>query len=391
MFSGFLFHLRSFGLSVSLTEWLSLLEALIKGHAHENLVGFYHLSRALLVKKETQFDDFDRAFATYFEGVEGSIEIHGELNKWLENPVLPQFDPDAVRSQLEEWDFDRLKEEFEKRLEEQKERHDGGNRWIGTGGTSPFGHGGAHPSGIRVGGQGGGRSAVQVAQDRRFQNLRHDVVLDTRQIGVALKRLRRLTLTVGDEVLDVDKTIDHSAKQGGEIDFVFSPPKKNKVKLLLLMDVGGSMTPHANLCERLFSAAHAAKHFQAFKSFFFHNCIYERVFKNISTGEGIQTDELLKQIDEHWCVIFVGDAWMAPSELTYANGSISWGHHHAKPGIEYLRQIKSRAPRSVWLNPERESIWTAASIMMIRDIFSMYPMTIDGITEAIKKLRHSYL
>jgi uncharacterized protein len=389
MFTGFLYHLRSHGLAISLTEWLMLMQALSKGHAHENLTGFYFLARALLIKKESQFDDFDRAFAAYFEGYSSGAELNDEILAWLENPVLPSFDPNEVLSQLADWDFDRLRKEFEERLQEQKERHDGGSHYIGTGGTSPFGHGGAHPSGIRVGGQGGNRSAVQVASERRFKNLRHDRVLDTRQIGVALRRLRKLALDHQVEELDIEKTIDESAKQAGEIELVFSPPRKNKVKLLLLMDVGGSMTPHTRVCEKLFSAAHAANHFQSFETFFFHNCVYERVYRNMTTGDSVATDDLLKKIDQNWCVIFVGDAWMAPSELTYSNGSVAWGHQHDKPGLAYLKDIKQRSPRSVWLNPENERVWNATSIHMVQQVFPMYPLSVQGITRSIDFLRTS--
>ena len=275
MFGGFLHTLRGSGLGVTLTEWLTLIRALAEGHIRADLAHFYHLARAILVKSEHQYDLYDRAFAAYFRGIENLFEIDEELLRWLENPELPRSLSPEELAALRALDFDELRETFRERLEEQKERHDGGDRWIGTGGTSPFGHGGQNPAGIRIGGPGGGRSAVQVAEERRFRNLRSDRVLDTRQIGMALRRLRRLGKD-GPEILDLDATIDKSARDGGEIDLVFGPERKNRIKLLLLIDVGGSMDPHAELCERLFSAAHAAQHFQSFETRLFHNCPYEK-------------------------------------------------------------------------------------------------------------------
>lgn len=262
MFTDFLYHLRSHGLKVSLTEWLPLLRALAEGHARSNLNVFYHLARSLLVKRETEYDLYDRAFAEYFQGVEGQFDVSEELLEWLADPILPrELTPEEIAA-LKALDLDELRKRFEERLAEQQERHDGGDRWIGTGGTSPFGHGGTNPAGVRVGGAGGGRSAVQLASERRFRNLLSDRVLDTRQIGMALRRLRQLGKDQRWEELDLEATIDRSAKNGGEIDLVFGPPRKNRLKLFLLIDVGGSMDPHADLCERLFSASHAANHFQ---------------------------------------------------------------------------------------------------------------------------------
>jgi uncharacterized protein with von Willebrand factor type A (vWA) domain len=387
MFSGFLFHLRAAGLKVSLTEWLALVEALAGGHARCNLGVFYHVARALLVKKESQFDLYDQAFGAYFDGVESTFALDDELMRWLQDPVLPRELTEEERQLLVDWDLDTLRRELEKRLREQKERHDGGNRWIGTGGSSPFGHSGTHPAGIRVGGGGGGRSAVQVAGERRFRNLRGDRVLDTRQIGAALRRLRRLARDSGLEELDLDETIDQCARNAGEIELVFRPPRANQVKLLLLIDVGGSMDPHTDLCERLFSAAHAASHFRKFTYYFFHNCPYERLYSNIACGEGPSTDEVLGQVDANWSVILVGDAWMAPYELTMEGGAISYWHHNQTPGIAWLRRIRERCPRSVWINPEPRRVWSAYSIRLVRQVFPMFELTLDGLGEAVDTLR----
>jgi len=387
MFSGFLYHLRGYGLKISMMEWLSLMRGLAEGFARSNLTVFYHLGRALLVKKEADFDTFDRAFASYFSDVSSTFDLNEELLQWLENPKLPRELTDEERKSLEALGFEELLEKFRKRFDEQDERHDGGNKWIGTGGTSPFGHGGEHPTGIRIGGAGGGRSAVQVAQSRRFRNLRNDRVLDTRQIGVALRRLKKLEKDEGPEELDLDKTIDESARNGGDIELVFGPPRKNKIKLLLLMDVGGSMDPHTKLCERLFSAAHRASHFKKFEARFFHNCVYEKLYTDISRWRGEQTKDLMKKIDEKWSVVFVGDAWMSPYELTYSGGAIDYYHDNVETGLDWLKRIRTRCPKSVWLNPEPMRIWNAPTIRLIRQVFPMYPLTVDGLGDAVDVLR----
>jgi hypothetical protein len=391
MFTNFLYHLRGYGLRVTLTEWLSLVRALAEGHARANLSVFYHLARALLVKNETLYDNYDRAFADYFQGVDRQFDVSEELLEWLSNPALPRDLTPEELAAIQTYDFDELRKLFEERMREQKERHDGGSKWIGTGGTSPFGHGGRHPAGVRGGGPGGGRSAVQVASERRFKNLRDDRVLDTRQIGVALRRLRRLGKDEGPEELDLDATIDKSARDGGEIDLVFAPPRKNRVKLLLLVDVGGSMDPHAGLCERLFSAAHAAHHFKSFESRYFHNCVYERLYTDIYHLRGEPTQEILKKIDRTWSTIVVGDAWMSPYELTQAGGAIDFFHFNRDSGLTWLRRLRERCPNSVWLNPEPERIWRAPSVRLIREVFPMYELTLDGLARAVDVLggRHA--
>ena len=388
MFIDFFYHLRRYGHKATITEWLALMKALAMGHGRANLGTFYHLGRCLLVKRENDYDTFDKAFATFFHGVEDDLDITDDLLDWLKDPKLPEIS-DADRALLKAMDLDELLQRFKDTLKEQTERHDGGNRWIGTGGTSPFGHGGVNPAGIRIGGPGGGRSAVQVAESRRFENLRSDRILDTRQIGVALKRLRRLNKDEGPEQLDLDESIDATARNGGEIELVFSPPKRNRIKLMMLMDVGGSMDSYTLLCERLFSAAHAANHFKQFEHFYFHNCVYEKLYTDITCWEGPPTTEVLKTLDHTWSVIFVGDAWMSPYELTNAYGAIDYFHQNEKPGLRWLQEIRERVPNSVWLNPARSSHWNAPSIMMIQQVFPMFELTIDGITEAIDVLRGS--
>lgn len=387
MFVDFFYHLRGYGLKVTITEWLSLMKALAIGHSRADLHVFYNLSRCLMVKREADFDNYDRAFASFFMGVENHFDISDELLEWLSKPELPRELTDEERAKLEALNLDELRERFKELLEEQKERHDGGNRWIGTGGMSPFGHGGEHPTGVRIGGAGGGRSAVQVATDRRFRNLRSDRILDTRQIGLALRRLRKLDKDEGPEELDIDETIDSSARNAGEIDLVFRPPKRNRIKLLLLIDVGGSMDPHTLLCERLFSAAHKANHFKKFEFKFFHNCVYENLYTDISRWKGEPTSRILKRLDHTWSVCLVGDAWMSPYELTHTGGAIDYYHTNQVTGLDWLRKFRDRCPNSIWLNPEPRRIWNAPTIHLIRQVFPMFELTIDGLTEGIDVLR----
>lgn len=387
MFLDFLYHLRAYGLKVSTTEFLLLMEALAKGHAGASLARFYSLARTILIKKEGDYDLFDRAFASFFEGVEDQFDIDDEMLEWLQDAKLPREITAEEMEAIKRFDWDELREEFEKRLREQKERHDGGNHWIGTGGTSPFGQGGHNPMGIRVGEGGGGRSAVAVAADRRFENLRGDRILDTRQIGTALLRLRRLSKDTALEELNVEESIDASARNYGDIELVFTPPRKNRVKLLLLMDVGGSMDPYTLLTEQLFSAANQASHFKEFKSYFFHNCIYEQLFDDIGRWRGPRTEDVLKDIDSTWTVVIVGDAYMHPYELIQQGVASSWGGVNPLSGFGWLKRIREKAPNSIWLNPEPKRIWTAPTIRLIHSLFPMFPLTLEGLTEAVDVLR----
>ena len=386
MFLDFFFQLRAHGIQVSPTEWLSLLTVMAKGFDRADLRVFSSLARALLVKREGQFDAFDRAFAKAFEGVDDRLPLTAELLAWLAQPMPQKELSDDERAQLQAMDLDTLREKLRERLAEQKERHDGGSHWVGTGGTSPFGQGGTNPAGIKVGdGGGGARSAVAQASERRFQNLRSDRVLDTRSIASALRKLRKLARDQGPDELDIDESIDRSAREA-EIELVMRPPRRNRVKLLLLLDVGGSMDPFSALCERLFSAANQASHFAALKTYFFHNCVYDKLYTDISRGVGVQTVEVLGAIDQTWTVVFVGDAWMSPHELTFDGNSFSFSQAKT-PGIEQLRRFSRKARASAWLNPEPARIWNAPSVREIRRVFPMFELTLDGLDKAVEHLR----
>ncbi|MCG3172517.1 MAG: hypothetical protein GMKNLPBB_00670 [Myxococcota bacterium] len=389
MFAGFFLHLREQGLPVSITEYMTLVEALRQGLHGSTLMGFYHLARMTLVKSEAHYDSFDVAFSAYFGGIETSGEQADKVLEWLANPkALPELTPEQLAA-LKALSTPELRELFEQRLREQKERHDGGNKWIGTGGTSPFGHSGVNPAGIRVGGEGGGQSAVQVATERRFREYRRDVILDTRQISTALRKLRILTRDGLREELDLDETVDKTCRDGGEIDLVFRPERKNRVHLMLLMDVGGSMDPYARLCSQLFSAAHAANHFKDFKYYYFHNCVYETLYEDVSVWKGPPTGEVLSALKPEYRVILLGDAYMHPGELTDRGGSIYYHHNNALPGIEWLKKIRARFERAVWLNPKPPRTWGAPSIELVRDVFPMFPLTVDGLDGAMKALTGS--
>lgn len=385
MFIDFFFLLKKVGIPVTLTEWLALTKALDMGVVEPTLDHFYHVARATLVKDEAFFDHFDQAFAHYFKDADEPSVLKDELLKWLAEAKKFDLSPEQL-AMLEKLDMDELKRLFEERLREQTEQHDGGNRWIGTGGTSPFGHSGFNPQGIRVGGEGRNRSAVQVAHERRYRDYRHDILFDTRQIVVALKKLRILKRIGQEEELDIDETIDKTCRNAGDIDLVFNKPRKNNVKLLLLMDVGGTMDPFSDSVEKLFSAAHQSNHFKDFKYFYFHNCVYENMYEKADMQKPVPVAELFQKLNKDYRVIFVGDAFMDPGELLDPGGSIYYYHRNETPGIEWLRQIKNHFYKCVWLNPEEPRYWTGTTIEIVHQLFKMYPLTLDGLQEAVQSL-----
>lgn len=386
VFLDLFYTLRQLQVPVSVTEWMTLMEALDGGMAHSSLTSFYHLARAVLIKSEAFYDQYDQAFAHVFKDGELPADIRSEILDWLENPINRlQLDEETIRA-MEQMDLDELRRELEKRLQEQTERHDGGHRWIGTGGTSPFGHSGVHPGGIRIGGQGGGGMAVQIAAARRFRNYRTDVQLDVRQVKVALKKLRQFAREGPEDELDVDASIDETCRQGGEIELIFRRQRKNTARVLLLMDSGGSMTPWAHLVNRLFSAAHQMTHFKDLKSYYFHNCIYQDIYKDIYNSEDEPTGNLIKNLNPDYKVIIVGDAYMAPSELYSPGGAIDYYYHNELPGVEWLKRIKDHFRYCVWLNPMPQRAWIHTTISAISKMYPMFPLTLDGLEEAVKAL-----
>ncbi len=386
LFGDLFFALREAGLPVSISEWMTLMEALARGGVRPELGDLYRVGRALLVKSEAHFDQWDRVFTAVFADGEMPVSLAEELLSWLEEPVAPLgLSPEELAA-MERLPLDELRELFEQRLREQDARHDGGNRWVGTGGRSPFGHGGANPAGVRVGGQGGQRSALQVATARRFRDYRHDRVLDTRAFAVALKKLRRLSRHEGRPELDVEESIDRTCRNAGELELVFRAPRQNQARVLLLMDVGGSMTPYTRLVETLFSAASHLDHWRKFEAYEFHNCVYDNLYPSMNRGEAVRTTDILAERPRETFLIFVGDAAMAPSELTQRWGAIDYFERNESPGIVWLHRLRSRFERSVWLNPTPEGWWSGWTVRAIGRLFPMFPLTVAGLDEAVDTL-----
>ncbi len=387
MLIDFLFELRRQRVSVSTHEWMTLMEALSKGLHSSSLDGFYRLARCICVKDISEFDAFDQAFLSYFKDVYvDAAKVTDDLLDWLRDPKQSAGLTEAEKKMLQELDLDELKKMFEERLKEQKERHDGGGKWIGTGGRSPFGHGGYHPSGVRVGGPGGGRSAMQVAEMRRFRDYRKDRVLDVRQIDVALRGLRRLGREGAPLELDLDETVDATCKNAGDLELVFTAPKRNRMKLILLMDVGGSMDMYSHLVERLFTAASRAGRFASFEHYYFHNCVYEEVYEDAAFRKPVAVTDLIARTSRDERLVVVGDALMHPGELMSRGGSIYFYHHNAVAGATWLRRLDEHFRFSAWLNPEPENYWPRTTIEAIASIFPMYHLSLEGLDEAIRHL-----
>ncbi|HRC59211.1 MAG TPA: VWA domain-containing protein, partial [Kofleriaceae bacterium] len=385
MLIDFLFELRAKGVPVSTHEWLALMEGLAKGLHESSLDGFYFLCRTICVKDVAHYDAYDEAFLSYFKDVHrAALQVTEELLEWLNDPVRMATLSAEQKKALEGLDVQRLRELFEQRLREQKERHDGGNRWIGTGGTSPFGNSGRNPTGMRVGG-GGGRSAMQVADERKFREYRRDVVLDVRQIDLALRGLRRLGRDGALDELDLDETVDQTCRNAGEIEVVFRPPRRNRVKVVLLMDVGGSMDPHSELVSRIFTAASRAGRFAKFRSYYFHNCVYQAVYEDAQFRKPVTVADLIAGSDRDEKLVVVGDALMHPAELLDA-GAMYYAPAARASGLEWLRRLAAHFRRAAWLNPEPDRYWTGTTIEVIASVFGMWHLSLDGLAGAVRYL-----
>lgn len=384
----FIYELRRRKVPVGTQEAIALAGALGAGLHDCSLDGFYHVARALLVHSEAHLDAFDQAFLKHFKGVEDAgIALTRELLSWLEGAAARRREPTPEeRALLEHLDLEELRRLFEQRLREQRERHDGGSRWIGTGGTSPFGHGGTHPTGLRVGGPGGGRSAVKLAQARLYQSYRDDLVLDVRQMSVALRKLRAFAREGACEELDLEATVDATCKNAGELEVVTRPPRRPNTRVILMMDVGGSMDPYAHLVSRLFSAASKATHFKELRTYYFHNCVYGQVYRSARFTDPVPVMDLLAECGRHYKLIMVGDALMAPYELLSRGGSLGLYDPDSEEGVVWLLRLAEHFERSAWLNPEPVQAWRGTTIEAIRNIFSMFPLTLEGLGEAVNHL-----
>ena len=388
MFLNFLDELRQAGLRVGMKEHLVLLEALDRDVIARRPEEFYYLARATFVKDEGLFDRFDRVFAKVFKGIAGEdggdqAEIPAD---WLRQIAERYLSPEERAKITALGDWDTLMETLRRRLAEQNERHEGGSKWIGTGGTSPFGHGGYNPEGVRIGGESRHRRAVKVWDKREFRNLDNQRELGTRNIKVALRRLRRFARDGAADELDLDATVAGTARQGW-LDVRMRPQRRNAIKLLLFLDVGGSMDDHILLCEELFSAATAE--FKHLEFFYFHNCVYEGVWKDNRRrfAERIPTFDILHRYGPDYKLIFVGDAAMSPYEIQVPGGSVE--HENPEAGAVWMKRLTATYPAAAWLNPAPRAHWDyAQSTTILRGLMQdrMYPMTLAGLDDAMRAL-----
>jgi uncharacterized protein with von Willebrand factor type A (vWA) domain len=390
----FLYELRKRKLKVGTQEIVSLARAVSLGLHGDTLDGFYFVARSLMVHRESDLDRFDEAFLAHFRGIETKAEdFFAKLEEWLKDPKVLETLTDEQKAAFKDLTPEEVRALFEERLKNQKERHEGGNRHIGTGGTSPFGNSGENPNGISVrAGQSGknkGSGAIGMADARKYRPYRSDLVLDVRQIEVALRKLRQFTREGFDEELDIDASVDATAKAFGELEIVMRKPKKSNVRVMLLMDVGGSMEPFAQTCSQLFSAAKRASNFRELKTYYFHNTVYGRLFTSDTLMNPVEVPDLLELVNQRWKVVIVGDASMAPSELMSTG---PWGSQAKRAdgrpfsGLDWLLLLADRFDRSVWLNPDPPQYWAGGTCEVIRQVFPMYHLTIEGLGEAVTYL-----
>ena len=394
MFASFFYLLRSRGLKISLNEWMVLMEAMEKGLHQSSLTGFYHLCRAVLIKSEADFDRFDQVFLEFFEGVPYQGELPEDLLNWLNHP---SEDLKRTLEELQDIGFpdeslEELLKMLEERLKEQDEEHNGGSYWVGTQGRSPFGNNGWHPNGIRIGGESRHRTAMMVAGERRFRDFRRDNTLDTRQFQMAFRLLRQMSALSDSEerVLDVDGTIRDTCDNAGTLKLRYKKDRKNAVKLLMLMDSGGSMDYYAELCSMLFQAAVKSNHFKELHIYYFHNCIFSNVYTSpqMRPDQSVSTEWLLQNFDDSYKVIIVGDAAMNPYELR--EQQINWVDCTYGPsGMDWLSRFLRQYSHMIWLNPEplpqKMDFWSQTHLQLAK-IFSMFELSADGLALGMKKL-----
>jgi uncharacterized protein with von Willebrand factor type A (vWA) domain len=395
MFINFFYELKSQGVPVSLNEWMTLMEALDKGLSFSSLTGFYFLARAILVKSEAHFDKYDLAFAQYFNGVETPEDIFEKAEEWLNMKEMPALLSPEKKPHLSQSEVIELRRMLEARIKEKEQgKHQQGPSF-GAEGTSPFGNAGGNPMGIRIGGESISHSAVKVAAKRSYRSFRDDHIKGVRQFEMALRRLRQLSTRVEGpkDELDIDGTIDATCRNAGMLQLVWDRPRRNTFKIILLMDSGGSIDRYREICSRLFTAANRATHFKEVKYYYFHNCVYENIFTDyqLSENKAVKTEDFLKQLKSDYRLIMIGDAAMAPSELTMVGGGISWNEYNKEPGQDWLKRLARHFPYTVWLNPVPKANWRREpdfiSIPMVQEIFSMFELTPGGLEQAIKRLR----
>lgn len=386
MFINLFQALRRRGVAVTFNEWMVLQKALSENLADSSLTRFYYLARAILIKTEAHFDKYDQAFLDCF----GHIESDENLIRAIEERLvrMPPLElTEEEKRMVEQLSLEEVRERFMERLRNQDdEPHVGGNRAIGVRGRSPYGAWGYNPAGVRIGqGESRMRSAVQIAERRSFQNYRDDVALDTRSIKTVLSYIRQVVREGPKDSLDVDGTIDATCRNAGELEFIWDRARKKRIKLMLLMDAGGTMTPHAELVSRLFSAAKDIV--KDLQFYYFHNCVYQELYTDIGQMKAVATRKVLDQANRNYKVILVGDAYMAPSELLSRNGAIDYWYRNDRPGIEWLIDIRKRFRKAIWLNPEPEQWWSSVpSTRMIQRVFPMYELTLSGMRSGARAL-----
>ena len=389
MLLDFFFQLRDAKIPVSVREYLTLLEAMKAQFMTPSLDNFYHLSRLTLVKDERFFDRFDQVFGSYFKGLEKNMDLFAQLPKdWLEKRFNREFTPEEMAAIEAMGGLDKLMERLQELLKEQKERHEGGSKWIGSGGTSPFGNNGYNPEGVRIGqDESRNRRAVKVWDQRLYQDYDDELEIGTRNIKIALRRLRRFAREGTQDELDLDNTIESTARNAGWLDLKMRPERHNSVKVLMLLDVGGSMDDHIRRTEELFSAAKSE--FKHLEFYYFHNCVYDFLWKKNHRrhSERFQTNDILRTYNSDYRLIFVGDATMSPYEILQPGGSVEYNNKEA--GAVWLRRFLDRFPKAVWLNPEPEGLWQyRQSVEIIQKIMEsrMHPLTVGGLETAMRYL-----
>ena len=396
MFTDFFYKLREAGLKVTLGEWLTLQEALEKGLCNSSLTEFYYLSRMILIKSETEYDKFDLVFESVFQGRKIDQEIGEQMLRWLDKPEMTELLKESEKdwlNKLEEGkpDKEEVEDKLRQRLKDQDSEHNGGTQWIGTMGKTSFGNTGGNVGGVRVGGASGYQSAFQVIGERKYRDFRNDRVMDNRQFQQALRRLRQFSarLDIPKTELDLKRTVDETCNHGGMLNIVMDKPRKNSVKLLLLMDSGGTMIPYTRLLNDLFQSVTKTNHFKEVKVYFFHNCIYSNLYKTpeCENGDWIETEWMFRNLDSDYKVIIVGDAAMAPEELYSTSGNYR-GPNGGLSGLEWLKLLKRNYKKIVWLNPKMapgHAPWREAETL-IKELFPMYKLTVDGLNQAMVKL-----
>lgn len=398
MFTKFFYTCRAKGLNVTLKEWLTLIDALDKGLAGSSLTQFYYVSRMILVKSETEFDKFDQAFDETFKGVMTKNIVSKNMLRWLDKSELIEMVNEEDRYRMNEQDGlfhdlekDEVEAKFKERLRDQDSEHNGGSFWIGTMGKTNFGNMGGNAGGIRVGGSTGYQTAFQVIGAKKYRDFRDDRIIDNRQFMQALRKLRQFStkLDIPKTELDINGTIDKTCNNGGYLQIVMEKPRKNAVKLLLLMDSGGTMIPYSSLLNELFQSVHKSNHYKDVKTYYFHNCIYSKVYNTpeCDNGDWIDTEWMFRNLDSDYKVIIVGDAAMAPEELYSTTGNYR-GPNGGLSGWEWLNLMKIHYKKVVWLNPKMapgNAPWREAETA-VKTLFPMYKLTVRGLNDAMISL-----